>query len=367
MALLLCRLAVLLSVLSYSLALESGQQFTLRHVHSTHAESGCIRWADVPESQIRSSVSSDGSSAHVHTLQTKRMRTHRPISQKAFHSMRVNARKRRREQSSLGQAVLGLGWGQSLGWEENDVEGPATDKRETLLALAKMTSNAYFRKDEPGWYDLGGNWTADHSVGWDPDVDGFRGHVFLSADNATAVLSIKGTSAGIFGGGTTILVAVREWTGLGAPCAIVTEGVANAIKPVWRSRWRKKPSTQHITHVYNTADPIAMGVCNGPASLCYIGGYALETKCHLGQTIVYDTVSALHWSVNIQAHFIMTVTEQLLNEDWSEKVRKGKRWWWQTPPDNGTRIEVPEPTRDEDCTECYTWEFGDYANKSIGR
>lgn len=40
----------------------------------------------------------------------------------------------------------------------------------------------------------------DHNIGWDTDSDGFRGHVFLSADNKTAVLSIKGTSAGLFGG-----------------------------------------------------------------------------------------------------------------------------------------------------------------------
>ncbi|KAG9118594.1 putative lipase atg15 [Ceratobasidium sp. 392] len=319
----------------YSLALESDQQFTLRHVHTTHAESGRIRWADVPESHIRTSVSSDDSSAHVHTLQTKRMRTYRPISQTAFHSMRINARKRRREQKSLGQTVLGLGLEQSLGWGEDNVEGPATDKRETLLALAKMTSNAYFRRDEPGWYDLGGNWTADHSIGWDPDVDGFRGHVFLSADNATAVLSIKGTSAGIFGGGTTIrkdklndnllfscCCARVDWTwstvcdcyGGGSKCdqncleeSLAKEslfynvginlynnltfmypdaniwiighslggGLASLIgltfgAPVvtyeavperlaaQRLHLPMPPSTQHITHVYNTADPIAM-------------------------------------------------------------------------------------------------------------
>jgi putative lipase involved disintegration of autophagic bodies len=51
-------------------------------------------------------------------------------------------------------------WEQSLGWEESDVEGPATEKRETLLALAQMTNNAYYHKGQVGWYDLGGNWTA---------------------------------------------------------------------------------------------------------------------------------------------------------------------------------------------------------------
>ena len=34
----------------------------------------------------------------------------------------------------------------------------------------------------------------------------------------------------------------------------------------------------HITHVYHTADPIAMGTCNGVSSSCAIAGYAMETR-----------------------------------------------------------------------------------------
>ncbi|KAG9102846.1 putative lipase atg15, partial [Ceratobasidium sp. 370] len=130
-------------------------------------------------------------------LQTRRTTVHRPISQDAFHA----ARHRRNEKSLFGRLGLGREWAQSLGWDEDDVEGPATDKRETVLALAKMTNNAYLEPADAGWYDLGGNWTTEHDIGWEPDADGFRGHVFLSADNATAVLSIKGTSAGWLGGG----------------------------------------------------------------------------------------------------------------------------------------------------------------------
>jgi hypothetical protein len=45
-----------------------------------------------------------------------------------------------------------------------------------------------------------------YPVGWEPDADGFRGHVFVSADNSTVVLAIKGTSAGwlVGGGGPTV-------------------------------------------------------------------------------------------------------------------------------------------------------------------
>lgn len=40
-----------------------------------------------------------------------------------------------------------------------------------------------------------------YPFGWEPDQNGFRGHVFATPDNSTVVLSIKGTSAGVFGGG----------------------------------------------------------------------------------------------------------------------------------------------------------------------
>lgn len=43
-------------------------------------------------------------------------------------------------------------------------------------------------------------------MGWKPDDDGLRGHVFVSEDNSTVVLSLKGTSAGWItgGGGPTV-------------------------------------------------------------------------------------------------------------------------------------------------------------------
>ncbi len=41
-------------------------------------------------------------------------------------------------------------------------------------------------------------------VGWEPDDDGFRGYVFATEDNSTVVLTIKGTSIPLIGGGPTI-------------------------------------------------------------------------------------------------------------------------------------------------------------------
>ncbi|ELU40878.1 lipase domain-containing protein [Rhizoctonia solani AG-1 IA] len=129
----------------------------------------------------------------------------------------------------------------------------------------------------------------------------------------------------------------------------------------------------YITHVYNTADPIPAGTCTGPASICYQGGYALETsstlRCHLGTAIVYDTLSQLHWSSNIRAHFINTIIDQLLDEDWSTKVKRSRKskfpWpWVGAAPDedeDGEKvIEVPKPAPEVDCVECFNWEYGDF-------
>lgn len=106
------------------------------------------------------------------------------------------------------------------------------------------------------------------------------------------------------------------------------------------------PSTQHITHVYHTADPIAMGTCNGILSSCALGGYAMESRCHLGESIVYDTVSNLSWAVDIRTHGIVTVIEKVLTDPWPPSIDMGR--------------QVPEAAPEEDCVECYSWEYGNF-------
>ena len=114
-----------------------------------------------------------------------------------------------------------------------------------------------------------------------------------------------------------------------------------------------QPSTHHVTHVYHTADPIAMGTCTGIFSSCSLGGYAMETKydqycttlslavlsthyrCHLGKSIVYDTVSNLSWSVDVRTHGIVNVIDNILGKPW--------------PPADEVGREVPEPQLEVDC------------------
>ncbi|KAF9300311.1 putative lipase atg15 [Mortierella antarctica] len=93
----------------------------------------------------------------------------------------------------------------------------------------------------------------------------------------------------------------------------------------------------------HTADPIYMGTCNGATSTCYTAGYAMEAKCHLGKTCVYDTMKELGWHQNIQAHTIFTFINVV--ENWA-KMTEGKGF-----------PEVPECTAQADCQDCSNWEF----------
>ena len=115
-----------------------------------------------------------------------------------------------------------------------------------------------------------------------------------------------------------------------------------------------------ITHVYHTGDPIAgeyrglnqpaidtdarlistaVGGCVGALSPCAEFGYAMESKCHAGKSIVYDTVGQLGWSSSLLTHRIVTLTDDLLTEDWDKRVKKAQgrlagqrfgisRWKW---------------------------------------
>jgi lipase ATG15 len=79
------------------------------------------------------------------TLHTKLTSIHRPHSFDAVKNARHRSMK-------FGQSIL-------LDWEEDEIAGPDTESRETLLEIAKMTSNAYLQPSDKGWYSLGENWT----------------------------------------------------------------------------------------------------------------------------------------------------------------------------------------------------------------
>ena len=93
-----------------------------------------------------------------------------------------------------------------------------------------------------------------------------------------------------------------------------------------------------ITHIYHNADPIPQGTCTGITSLCAQAGYALETRCHLGQTIVYDTVTKLGWHSDVRRHPIKELVLNVLDLEGP----------WPDGQDGGER-EVPTPREEVDC------------------
>lgn len=110
-----------------------------------------------------------------------------------------------------------------------------------------------------------------------------------------------------------------------------------------------------VTHVYNNADPIPQGACTGVASPCAQVGYALETRCHLGKTIVYDTVGRLGWHVGVRNHGIDALILDVLDAEGP----------W---PDGeaGEEREVPTAREEAECVDCFKWEFGHFKKHPIG-
>ncbi|EJF56304.1 alpha/beta-hydrolase [Dichomitus squalens LYAD-421 SS1] len=344
-------------------------------------------------------------------VRTKKTNVFKPVSQALLQSARFR--------------------GATVPWDVSEVDGPDIEDRETLLLLAKMANNAYTEPGKSDWYDIGPNYNITYPFGWEPDADGFRGHIFSTPDNSTVVVSIKGTSIfwPIGAGGPTqtkdklndnLLFSCccarvsRTWStvcgcyegekrcdqgclekslteeslfysvginlynnitymypdsniwlighSLGGALASLV-GVTFGVPVVAfeapaerlaasRLHLPSPPSVQHVTHVYNTGDPIPMGTCTGIGSTCNTVGVALETRCHLGQTIKYDTVSQLGWSANIIHHGISALIEGVLADD--------KKDW----RGNGVNGSVPEARSEEDCVDCFDWTFGDFRNAS---
>lgn len=144
-----------------------------------------------------------------------------------------------------------------------------------------------------------------------------------------------------------------------------------------------------ITHVYHTADPIPMGECVGATSLCANFGFAMESKCHSGKSILYDTVGKLGWSSSVVTHRIATLLDTVLDEDWDKKVDKAKakasalnrdskgrswttRWhlpWSKSGQEEDDKREeeklgsVPKLKSEKHCRDCTEWTFTDDDDK----
>ncbi|TKA65567.1 putative lipase ATG15-1, partial [Cryomyces minteri] len=87
-------------------------------------------------------------------------------------------------------------------WTVDETQGPNITDKETVLAFARMASNAYILEPHTGeWEDVGGGFNYTEDFGW--ESDGLRGHIFADTKNKTVVIGLKGTSPAVFDGADT--------------------------------------------------------------------------------------------------------------------------------------------------------------------
>ncbi|OSD08584.1 alpha/beta-hydrolase [Trametes coccinea BRFM310] len=361
------------------------------------------------------------------TLQARPTTVYRPRSATSFQHARLRS--------------LHSQESEPIEWDEVQVLGPDVEDKHTLSQLARMTGNAYALPGRKNWYDMDRNWNNSFPFGWEDTADGFRGHVFLSPDNSTAILSIKGTTlqgptskkdkfndnllfscccarvdftwifhtvckcyanhwrcdntcltdalvqdslfynvgVNLVNNLTALYPDANIWlvghslggalasllgTTFGLP-AVAIESPGERLAAQRLHLPMPPPSSSDdssatpysrapVTHVYHNADPIPQGACTGVGSPCAQARYALETRCHLGKSIVYDTVGKLGWRVDIRKHVIKEVITHVIEAE----VEDG----WEEDID-GSRRDVPIARVEEDCVDCFKWEFGDFKDR----
>lgn len=108
--------------------------FQLRHQHGVTNDSRVV-FMDVASSLVESR----------YIVNAKMISTHRPTSHAAYNRAWSRAMRAMQSEADL--------------WTNTMTPAPNVEDRETLLMLAKMTSNAYFKQDDSEWYDLPSPWS----------------------------------------------------------------------------------------------------------------------------------------------------------------------------------------------------------------
>lgn len=97
-----------------------------------------------------------------------------------------------------------------------------------------------------------------------------------------------------------------------------------------------KTQIEKIYHYGHDADIIFTGKCNGTFSLCNIGGYKIETKCHIGNVCMYDVIDKLNIKESIYTHKMDYIIKNIITQ-------------W-----NNT---LPVCKIDEECVDCKDWNY----------
>lgn len=97
-----------------------------------------------------------------------------------------------------------------------------------------------------------------------------------------------------------------------------------------------KDAVNKIYHFGHNADIIFTGNCQGALSWCYLAGYVIQTKCHIGNVCEYDAIGKLGVKESILTHRLLFVIDSVITK------------WNDTLPD----CEIKT-----DCLDCESWSF----------
>lgn len=148
-------------IISPSTASHPSLRFELRHYHAVTPNAQVLFHDAVPpEHALSPTLGAPQSQSPYNNVRTRRLTTHRPsLSLDDPDFVKVWRKSRSRgdyyppDRLRAQEQVATI-----MSWDEEEVEAPDVESRETLLQLAKLANNAYLLPNETGWYDLGGSW-----------------------------------------------------------------------------------------------------------------------------------------------------------------------------------------------------------------
>ena len=165
--------------------------FTLKHIfdHGLYSHQDLHRRLDIrPEDDIWIASDAEGGRSlpgPLHAKSTKvqieRLSDRRiPTMQSLYHTARLTGNSATLDPSA---------------WVLDEVSAPDTTDKQTVLAFARMSWDAYTAEPGTGeWQDATGKFNNSQGFGW--EGDSLRGHIFADENNDTVVIALKGTSPG---------------------------------------------------------------------------------------------------------------------------------------------------------------------------
>ena len=115
-----------------------------------------------------------------------------------------------------------------------------------------------------------------------------------------------------------------------------------------------------IYHFGNDRDPVFMGTCQGTLSTCYWGGYAMETRCHIGKTCQFTSPQSLpETRFNVQGpegQYLREKGDKQEKQDVKQDIRYHSIEYLITQVLAKTD-RIPECIVQSDCTECTQWTY----------